>query len=96
MSKTDYSTTANQEQYPKIRELSAHLEAAGFRFDLEYPRRKHQGLIVYHQGEILPPGVRFPVMQAAIRDRGIPTRQGDIGLAARRLAWMKHGMWRGE
>jgi len=63
-------------RYPKTRDIQETLLAAGFRFELDNPNRKRPALIVRYQEEIIPPGVRMPLMRATLRDKGWKIRGG--------------------
>lgn len=54
--------------YPHSKEIAKTLAELGFDFALEYPRAKHPKLAVFHEGQYLPPGRRFPIMAELLRD----------------------------
>ena len=74
---------------PQTRDLQRALLALGFSFALEHPHRKHPGLIVYFQGEYLPPGLRFRFARMKLRSLGIDPRRGLWDLCYL-LAWEGH------
>lgn len=61
---------------PKTEELQRALLELGFSFQLEYPKRKHPGLVVCYFGHTLRPRIRFKLMRAALRSEGIRPRRG--------------------
>lgn len=54
--------------YPQSDQIAKALAKLGFDFELEYPRAKHPKLLVFHEGQFLAPGTRFPVMREKLRE----------------------------